>query len=90
MAQESGSHEHDVRNRSGGICVCCPGEDYCSHRRKMWAAHLYDSLSGMDDKEKVGVFLPAYCVITARFVPISGKAPTDSTTTLPGGPAPKK
>ena len=40
-----------------------------------WKVEGWDGVSGMEDKEEVDIFLPAYCVVTARFAPLSGKAP---------------
>lgn len=55
-----------------------------------WKIDGWDGAPGMEDKEEVDVFLPAYCVIAARFVPISGKTPSKPAVKAPAGPAPKK
>jgi len=39
-----------------------------------WKLDGWDGAPGEDGKEEADVLLPAYCVITARFVPVSGSA----------------
>jgi len=55
-----------------------------------WKVGSWDGAPGMEDKEEVSVLLPAYCVITAHFVPISESKPATPPAKAPAGPAPKK
>jgi hypothetical protein len=55
-----------------------------------WKVGSWDGAPGMEDKEEVSFLLPAYCVITARFVPISENKPVKPVTKAPAGPTPKK